>query len=138
MSPLLNAVHFFCAAYMTGIIWFVQRVHYPMLHLSNGPNAAGGHAEYTRRMGVVVMPVMLAELGLQLHWTLRQPSSASWTGAGLLLTVWLSTFLLQVPCHTRLQEHFDPAVQRKLVLSNWIRTLAWSARALLLGAQFGG
>lgn len=133
MNNSLIAAHFFCAAYMTGIIWFVQLVHYPMLHLSDGPDASAGHAEYTRRMGFVVMPVMLAELALQLLWTLRNPSPIAWTAAGLLLLIWLSTFLLQVPCHTELQKHFDPKLQKRLVHTNWIRTAAWTARALILG-----
>jgi hypothetical protein len=133
MNSNLMAAHFFCAAYMTGIIWFVQLVHYPMLHLSDGADASAGHAEYTRRMGFVVMPVMLAELALQLLWIQRSPTPIAWTAASLLLLIWLSTFMLQVPCHTRLQKHFDPTLQQKLVHTNWIRTIAWTARALLLG-----
>jgi hypothetical protein len=42
---------------------------------------------------------------------------------------------MQVPCHNRLAERFDGSLVRRLVLTNWVRTLAWSARsgiALLL------
>jgi len=133
MNRYLYVAHFFCAAYMTGIIWFVQRVQYPMLHLTDGPHAQEGHQEYTRRMGFVVMPVMLAELYLQVHWLFSDPGLPAYAGAALLATVWLSTFYLQVPCHHRLQQHFEPSVQKTLVRSNWIRTFSWSARALLTG-----
>lgn len=132
MSTLFHCVHLFCAAYMTGVIWFVQLVHYPMLHLSHGSDQEGGHRQYTRRMSFVVMPVMLTECVLQGIWTARGTGPAAWTGAGLLFLIWVSTFCVQVPCHHKLQIRFDPSVQRKLVMSNWIRTLAWTARTLLI------
>ncbi|MGA0333366.1 MAG: hypothetical protein ACO3N7_05690 [Kiritimatiellia bacterium] len=133
MNSFWAVVHFFCAAYMTGIIWFVQRVQYPMLHLTDGPRAKEGHREYTRRMGPVVMPVMLLEVFLQGRWLVQEPGLPAFVGAALLATVWLSTFLLQVPCHRRLERNFDPQVQKFLVRSNWIRSAAWSLRALITG-----
>jgi hypothetical protein len=49
-----------------------------------------------------------------------------------LVVVWISTALLQVPLHNRLANGFNPAVHRRLVLTNHIRTFAWTLRALLL------
>jgi hypothetical protein len=54
-----------------------------------------------------------------------------WWGLGLLLLIWISTILLQVPQHRRLQAGFDPAVHRRLVSTNWLRTIFWSARAAI-------
>jgi hypothetical protein len=53
---------------------------------------------------------------------------------GLLavVAIWLSTALLQVPCHNRLMLAFDRDAIRLLVLTNWIRTLLWTARGVLL------
>lgn len=132
MSTLFHCAHLLCAAYMTGVIWFVQLVHYPMLHLSNGTESESGHRQYTHRMGFVVMPVMLTELVLQGMWLAQEAVPAAWLGAGLLFLIWASTFFIQVPCHHELQVHFDRSVQRKLVVTNWIRTLSWTARALLM------
>jgi hypothetical protein len=129
---LLEAAHRFCAIYMTGIIWFVQLVQYPMLHLSSGQDPAKGHQEYTRRMGLAVGPVMLAELGLQISWIAMSPGPRSITGGILLFIIWASTIVLQVPCHRDLEQQYDAETHRELVRSNWIRTLAWTARALLL------
>jgi hypothetical protein len=39
---------------------------------------------------------------------------------------------LQVPAHGVLAEGFDADAHRRLVASNWIRTIAWTARSLLL------
>jgi len=134
MTPTLGLVlHLVCSAYMTGIIWFVQRVQYPMFHLTDGQASSGaGHQEYTTRMGFVVMPVMLAELGLQLWLLLTGQQELALLTTGLLAVIWLSTFLLQVPCHTALNQGYDKAAHQKLVRTNWIRTLAWTARTAIL------
>ncbi len=59
------------------------------------------------------------------------PESRTLAAAGLLLlvTIWLSTFFVQVPCHRALERGFDARVHRRLVSSNWIRTAGWSLRA---------
>ena len=44
----------------------------------------------------------------------------------------LVTFLVQVPQHSILSGGFDRATQQKLVHGNWLRTIAWSARGLLV------
>lgn len=128
----LESAHRFCAIYMTGVIWFVQLVQYPMLHHTSGKDQAAGHQEYTRRMGLAVGPVMLLELGLQLLWVIRTPDARSVAGAMLLFIIWASTLFLQVPCHQDLQQAYDEETHRELVRGNWIRTFAWTVRALLL------
>ena len=59
------------------------------------------------------------------------PAAALWLGAALLSVVWLSTVFLQIPAHDQLLGGLDPEVVRRLVVGNWFRTVAWSARALL-------
>jgi hypothetical protein len=62
---------------------------------------------------------------------LRAPAAHAATaaiGAVLLAVVWASTFLLQVPCHHRLEQGYEAAAIRRLVATNWLRTLAWSGR----------
>lgn len=53
-------------------------------------------------------------------------------GLALVAVIWLSTALLQVPCHELLCVGFDPAVHQRLVWTNWIRTAAWSLRGFLV------
>jgi len=50
----------------------------------------------------------------------------------LIAFIWASTFLLQVPAHSQLGSGFDEETWRMLVRSNWLRTVAWSARAGLV------
>jgi hypothetical protein len=63
----------------------------------------------------------------------RRPvtDSRSSDSIALLAVNWLSTFLVQVPLHARLGTGFDAAAHRRLVLSNSLRTLAWTGRGVL-------
>jgi hypothetical protein len=55
-----------------------------------------------------------------------------WAGTALLAVIWLSTAVVQVPCHEVLSRVFDSEVYQSLVSTNWIGTAAWSLRGLLL------
>ncbi len=120
--------------YMLGLIWFVQVVHYPLM-ARVGEAGFGIYARQHQQLtGLVVMPAMMLELLVATALLLDPPDGMQarlGIGAALLLVIWLSTFLVQVPCHRRLLEGFDSAAIRRLVSSNWIRTSAWTLRAAL-------
>jgi len=129
-------IHLAATLAMTGIIWFIQVVHYPLF--DHVPTVAF-HAyenDHTRLTTMVVIPLMLIETltGVLLFW--RRPASVPRSlvlvGLGLLGVIWISTALLQVPQHLILAQGFHPAAHHFLVTSNWIRTVAWSARSLLV------
>ena len=52
-------------------------------------------------------------------------------GLVLVVVIWLSTALFQVPQHRRLESGFDEQAHRRLVNTNWIRIIAWTARSIL-------
>jgi hypothetical protein len=123
---------------MCGLIWFVQIVHYPLFKHVPGPAFVPYARLHSRLTAWVVIPVMLLELGtgilLPLQAASALPASLAWANlAGIGLT-WLSTFLLQVPMHQRLAQRFDPSDHRRLVLTNWIRTVLWTVRFVTLVA----
>lgn len=130
---MLIALHAAATWYMTGVIWFVQLVHYPLMARVGTDGFAAYEALHRRYTGWVVGPPMLLEAATALALWWRRPSSAAWT-AGLVLVavIWLSTFLLQVPSHDRLSRGMDAAALGRLVNGNWIRTAAWTARAMLV------
>lgn len=131
-SLAIAIVHLVATAIMVGVIWYVQLVHYPLM--AGWPHDAFGEWEAAHRLrtGWIVMPVMLVE-GLAAAWLLamRPAGVPAWLvgiGAALLLLVWGSTFLVQVPCHETLARGWDDAVHARLVASNWLRTGVWSLR----------
>ncbi len=127
--------HAAATLYMTGLIWFVQIVHYPLLGMVGNGEFTAYEQRHMTLTSWVVIPPMLAEVGTAalLLWYRPAgiPSFLLWTGVVLLVVIWLSTFLLQVPCHEKLASAFDPQVHRRLVSTNWIRTFAWTLRGLL-------
>lgn len=142
--PTLNLIlHCGTTLMMTGIIWFVQVVHYPLFSEVGAAGFTVYEAKHTKRTGWVVAPLMTVELasGIALLWYLppSTPLPLAQAGLFLLILIWASTMLLQVPLHRRLVKGFDAAAHRKLVRSNWLRTLAWSGRTVLLyGMIFSG
>lgn len=137
IDSTLPTVHLFATFAMTGLIWFVQIVHYPMLAHHAGPRFGDIEREHCNRTGFVAAPLMLLEastLALLLIAGWRQ--SALLASAPLLVIVWLATFLVQVPCHRSLLNGWNPQTHRRLVRSNWIRTAAWSARSACVGIAF--
>ena len=134
---LLLLLNFAAAAYLTGLIWTVQVVHYPSFGLVPKEAWPVFHAAHTRRMGYVVLAPMVLELGLAswLAWAGRSalPGSAGWWSLALVLLVWAVTFFVSVPFHNRLEGGFDYVAIDGLTRTNWLRTLAWTARAGLLG-----
>jgi hypothetical protein len=130
-------VHLAATLVMTGLIWFVQVVHYP-LFAGVGPDGFRAYAaEHGRRTTWVVAAPMLAELGTGVLLAWRRPpwvpAGTAWAGLALLTVVWASTALLQVPRHNELGHGWNAGAHRRLVASNWLRTAAWTARAALLG-----
>ena len=128
--------HLGSTLYMVGLIWFVQRVHYPLFS-GVGPDGFAAYAqEHVERTGPVVGPAMLIEAGTALVLCVAPPAGvglgARLLGVALLAVVWLSTWGLQVPRHRDLAAGFDASPHRRLVGTNWIRTVAWSARGLLV------
>jgi riboflavin synthase len=76
---------------------------------------------------------MLAELILSIWWVLSDDYSAvSVSAVVFVLIVWLSTFVLQVPIHNRLKAGKEDREIQHLVATNWIRTAAWSLKAVVV------
>ena len=123
--------------FLVGLIWTIQVVHYPLFAGVGADRFAAYQESHARLITMVVGPLMLIEaLTTLLFLTIRPPGISAWVawvGAGLLAVIWISTAVLQVPAHGRLAEGFDPETHTRLVNTNWIRTIAWTARGGLLG-----
>lgn len=131
----LLSVHVVSTLMMTGLIWTIQLVHYPLFSRVGEDAFCGYERQHTRRITWLVGPLMLAEGASATALLLWLPPGTARAlaiiGALLLLVIWGSTAFLQVPCHARLGRGFDREVVRRLVSTNWIRTVAWSLRGVL-------
>lgn len=131
-------IQLLCTLSMTGIIWFVQVVHYPLFRLVGSVDFAGYEAQHATRTGWVVGPLMCLEFATSALFLFARmrPAGVSapsaWLGVVLVGLIWMSTVFLQVPLHNRLSVGFDPGTVDRLVTTNWIRTIAWTSRAFLV------
>ena len=127
--------HLTATLYMVGLIWFVQLVHYPLLERVGISEFQTYEREHLQRTTWAVSPMVLEFLSALLMIWIRPsqiPLWSVWMGISLMLMVWFSTVFVQVPCHRQLEQGFDVAVHRRLVRSNWLRTICWSLRGGLI------
>jgi hypothetical protein len=134
MSLMLLACVFSTFA-MTGLIWLIQVVTYPLMSLVPEDRFVDYEAAHRRNITPLVLPLMTCEL-LTSAWLSFVPIPtvrAELIGGGVLtVLLWLSTFLIQVPLHSRLAVGFIREDWRRLVMTNWIRTVLWTGRSLLM------
>jgi hypothetical protein len=133
---LLLLAHAAATLFMVGVIWFVQVVHYPLFARVGTPDFSAYSLRHTRLTGLLVGPPMLLEAATAVALVVWTPPGSSvslvWTGLLLVAGIWLSTAVLQSPRHTSLSRGFNPAAHQFLVTSNWLRTVLWSLRGLLV------
>jgi hypothetical protein len=134
-TPLILMLHALATMTMTGLIWFVQVVHYPLMRQVGPVQFVVYEQLHLQRTTWVVAPLMLIEAVTAAAIATVAPTGVArilaWTGLALLACIWFSTAALQVPCHRRLQLGFDRATLARLVATNWGRTAAWSVRSIL-------
>ena len=123
---------------MTGLIWFVQVVHYPLLAVVPVESARDTAVAHQARTARVVMLPMAVEGVTSLWLMFDRPDGVSvwlaWAGGVCVAVALASTVLLSVPRHTRMANEPDPAVGRELVVTNWPRTVAWTAHGIICAA----
>ena len=132
----LLLIHIAATLTMLGIIWVIQIVHYPLFAQVGEEHFQAYEQAHTRLITFVVFPPMVIELVTGIMLVLNRPIGVSgWVPiAGLLLVIliWLSTAFLQVPMHNILSSGFDAEAHRRLVQTNWIRTVCWTIRSFLV------
>lgn len=132
---VLAGIHAATTLALTGLIWMVQCVHYPLFKWVAKEVFCEYEAAHTRRITWLVGPLMLVEAASAwvLMFMLESSVARLMDGVGivLLLAIWLSTAFLQMPCHARLSRGFDELALRRLIVTNWIRTAAWSVRGVI-------
>lgn len=117
---------------MAGLIWFVQRVHYPLMSCVHAEAFTDFERSHMKRTTPVVATLMLLEAASAAWLLHRDPASPQLLVATVLLVfAWVWTFAVMVPLHERLARGFDAITHRRLVALNWPRTIAWSLRAII-------
>ena len=136
---MMLTFHFAVTAFMTGVIWIVQVVIYPQLHLVPEGDFIQYEKSHMRRIGFLVGPMMFLEFFSALYLMIKgeipeELLIAFYWSIALGIIIGLSTAIIQAPLHGQLaaEGKVDQKIN-KIINSNWIRTIAWSGRTILIG-----
>lgn len=124
------------SVFMTGIIWFIQFVQYPLLNHISSFDFSCYFKKYISRISWIIFPVMIVEICfaswlsfMPLKPPLQIPILITYI---LLILVSLNTFLFQTPLNQKLQVTFDEAVLCKILFYNRIRFFSSALRTMIL------
>ena len=135
---VLLAAHLAVTWAMVGFIWTIQTLHYPLMAVIPAEAFPEFEHQHQRR---VLVPLALfgpLEVGLAaavLFLADRVPTWLTLSSGALLAAIWVSTGLFYAPLHGRLAGAFDLRLHRRLVRSNWARTIAWTVRGAAAAAM---
>ena len=130
---LLN-LQLFITTVLSGFIWAVQIVIYPMfLHVTPSKSTVYFKV-YQRKVSFLVLPLMLAELGIAcLFFFLSDGLLFSLLNILSILLIWGVTFIESIHRHQELLLSYKVKTIKRLINGNWIRTAIWTVRAVALG-----
>ncbi len=131
MTTLL--IHMAATWAMVGFIWTIQVLQYPLM--AHVPTEAFPRFEsvHQRRVTAVIAlfgPVEVVMAALVFLTVEQVPGWLSFSSGAVLAAIWTSTAFFYAPLHARLAGGFDERLQRLLVSTNWLRTIAWTARGV--------
>lgn len=130
-----------CAAatwWMTGLIWFVQWVHYPLFERVGRDHFQQYHAAHVRLTKRAVLVPMVLQLVLSLTMAYKftgNQAYLAYAGGFFAILTWLMTFFRQLKDHDQLASGFTNESHRRLLSGNFPRAFVWSLHALIVFIQ---
>lgn len=129
------------AAYLTGLIWFVGVVHYPLFARVGRAEWPAYERAHRTRTTVVVAPAMLAQVPVGIGLIAFPPdgveSALAIANLACVAVALASTGLVFGPAHVRLERRWTDRDHRLLVRGNWLRVAAWTVQTAVAVALVG-
>ncbi len=114
------------------LIWAVQLIIYPSFRYYSTPNLVKWHQAYTKRVTVIVLPLMVGQLIMAIVQVWQFQNWYTLLSIVIIGLLWALTFLIFVPLHQSIDNNKPVEnVCIKLVNKNWIRTILWTVLFLL-------
>lgn len=121
--------------WLTGMIWTIQVVHYPLFAMVGTDGFAAYEAAHSSRISALLLGPWAVQ-GICTAWVLLAPPDGvpQWlavVGGVFAAATVAVTVLVSVPQHGVLTDGFDAAAHARLVSTNWWRVVAWSGHAAI-------
>ena len=129
---ILYFIQIVCNSYLVSLVIITQFITYPTFLHINKDKFSEYHRKYVNNISFIVAPVMLIEL---LTLSLIAYFSGEFLiikSLILLLVIWLTTFFIMIPSHNRISKSFNKKEIISLINYNWVRTILWSFKLLLI------
>jgi len=132
----LFVIHLVSTSFMVGVIWIVQLVHYPTFLFIDEQKSYDFQKFHMSRISYIVMPAMTTELFsgiyIYIYSNMAIESNLFLLALTILIINWIITALVFVKMHNKLLINYKIEIISLLVKWNWLRTLLWSVRLILL------
>ena len=130
MEKLVYDLNNFSNIYLIAVSIIVQFIIYPSFKSYNENKFKNFHSNYTRKMFLIVGPIMALELLCCIYLIYIDLTKILSLGL-ILLIIWFFTFFMIVPIHNKLNIKFESLKHKRLLRLNALRTLAWIFKFLL-------
>lgn len=138
MNLLILLIALSVSFYMLGVIWIIQLLQYPQFGEFHPSVFSKVHQKHTAAMGLLVGFPMICELLSALWLSYFHPTQIIHFNLAIVTLLWILTFSVSVPLHSKLTHGFDSTAAQKLTRTNWLRTILWTAKAILISSEFWG
>lgn len=144
MFSLIFIIHVFVCILLTAVMWYLQVVHFPLLRFVGTDHFVEYYSELKMKNTLLFFPLFSLEIftsiALLLSFTMVSEFTASvqnqffLVGFSLILLfiLHLVNFQMIRPTLSSLQKNSDLKIHQKLVRLQWIRTLGWTIRMVIL------
>lgn len=135
LSVINLLIHAMITFAMTGIIWFVHLIHYPVMNALDWQRETFEKIHWQKTMKIAVIMLIL-ELGTGILFVLfhpvKIPSSLPISGLLLIVLIWVNTWWMCVPSHCQLKQQYNENSLQKLMKANKWRAILWSLRSVII------
>ncbi len=128
----LYFIQIVCNSYLVSLVFMTQFITYPTFLDIDKDKFLEYHQKYVNKISFIVAPVMLIELLTLFLIAYLSSEFLIVKTLILLLVIWLTTFFIMIPSHNRISKSFDKKEIINLINYNWVRTILWSLKLLLI------
>ena len=112
---------------LLGLILVIHFVHYKSFYFISDKEFIDFHTFHTRSISYLVIPLMIIEASTSIIICFFYYGLLPLINLILVLSIWIVTFFLQVPCHNKLSSGKSETTIKKLIDTNTISCLLYTS-----------